>query len=89
MTHRCREVQWHHGMCGQEEVCEAGHNCMVFNVMAIPGDQAAQTEVVIAGGPAVCVRACVRVCVCVCVCTGKEGGGMYSSQLRREEVQVS
>ena len=44
---------------------------MVFNVMAIPGDQAAQTEVVIAGGPAVCVRARV------CVCTGKEGGGTY------------
>ena len=55
-------------MCGQEEVCEAGHNSMVFNVMAVPGDQATQTEVVIAGGPAVCVCVCVCVCSSVCVC---------------------
>ena len=73
-------------MCGQEEVCEAGHNSMVFNVMAVPGDQATQTEVVIAGGPAVCVCVCVcsSVCVCVSACafdthTGKEGGGTLVS----------
>ena len=46
-------------MCGQEEVRKARHNRMVINFMPVPRDQATQTEVVIAGRPAVCACVCV------------------------------
>lgn len=55
-------------MCGQEEVRKARHNRMVINFMPVPRDQATQTEVVIAGRPA----------VCICVCCAHRQRGAYT-----------